>query len=158
MIRLCEGRRELQGQEDLPKDYLCLDETIWEKGREYFNKHKNRETIPVLDRNNQVVCYAWKDNEADREMRMLRELERQEDALTFRDIYPECPKVVIHDCNELAWYMREYLIKCGVQVNVDGRFWEEIGVKVRQTGAELQDYEIWAEGIHRGAEIGNRNG
>ena len=143
----------LQESEDLHDsiqgEYLILDETIWQKGREYFSRYKMLEVLPVLNREHQLVCLAWQDEEANRELRMLRELEECREALSFRDLYPDYTGVMIYGCNELAWYMMKYLIKIGIVVNVDGELWEELGTWEKYAVPTLQNYDIWAEGVHQ---------
>ena len=150
MIRFCENRTSSTEYESSPEKCLIMDETIWQRGREYFTEHDKIEILPVLDRNNQFICYAWQDEEANREIRMLRELSEQRDALSFRDLHMDCVSVTIHGCNELAWYMREYLIKNEILVYVEGRFWEELGIQEEKCDVpKYQNYEIWAEGVHQ---------
>ncbi|MDE7177499.1 MAG: hypothetical protein K2O59_06745 [Lachnospiraceae bacterium] len=131
-------------------EYLLLDETIWKKAREYFLKNINSDPIPVVNTKQEIVCYAWLDKEARREVRMLWELAKCDDAIGFRDVYPEYTGVTIHGCNELACYMAEYLINEGIPVRVDGKYWQEMGMKV---GSDIVpsdcNYEIWAEGVHQ---------
>lgn len=150
MIRFIDDRTFSKNYEKLPEHCLIMDETIWQRGRKCFAKQEEREAVPVLDRNNQVLCLAWQDEEANREIRMLRELQEQSDAINFFDLYPDCVGVTIHGCNELAWYMRDYLIKNGVFVNVEGDFWKEFGIKEKEYDIPpCQNYEIWAEGVHQ---------
>ena len=80
---------------------------------------------------------------------MLRELEECREALSFRDLYPDYTGVMIYGCNELAWYMMKYLIKIGIVVNVDGELWEELGTWEKYEIPTLQNYDIWAEGVHQ---------
>ena len=150
MIRFCESSAVWAEHEILPDKYLVMDSMIWQSGREQFTKYVEMEVLPVLDYRNQLICFAWQDEEANREIRMLRELREQSDYINFRDLHPECTSVTIHGCNELAWYMREYLIKIGIRVNVEGKFWDKLGVQNEKYDIpEYQNYEIWAEGIHQ---------
>ncbi len=136
--------------ESVPKEYLVLDETIWERGREYFTKNSAADPIPVVDSGRRIICYAWQDKEARREMRMLWELEKYDDAITFHDLYPAYLGVTIHECNELAWYMAKYFAKRGIPVNVDGKFWKELGVEgCNHTITGDRNFVIWAEGVHQ---------
>ncbi len=143
----------LQENEDIHKsiqqEYLILDETIWQKGREFFAGCKVADVVPVLNKRHQLVGLAWQDEEANRELRMLRELEECRDALSFRDFYPDCTGVTVHGCNELAWYFVKYLSGCGIDIRVDGEFWQELGTWEDYGIAKCENYEIWAEGVHR---------
>ncbi len=148
MIRICESSTSYM---ELADECLTLDQTVWKRAREYFARHKETETIPILDHEGRKLGYAWQDGEADREIRMLRELREQNQMIDFRDLYPGYGGgVLIHDCNELAWSMREYLIESGVVVNVAGRFWNELGIeKSENDNCGNQVFEIWAEGVHQ---------
>lgn len=150
MIRFIENDEKLKSDfnKNIMKNYLVLDETIWEKGRAYFAKDRAADPIPVVNKETQLICFAWQDKEARREVRMLWELEACDDAISFRDIHPDCQSVIIHGCNELAWYMRDYLMKQGIMVCVDGRFWKELGIECcTDTINDDNHYEIWAEGV-----------
>lgn len=81
-----------------------------------------------------MVAYAYQDNEANRELRMLRELQSTEGALQFQDIFPEYEEVDIYGCNELAVCFAEYLEKIKVKVSVIGEHWGYFG---RQSGSGL---------------------
>ena len=72
--------------------------------------------LPVLSREGQLLCFAYQDEEANRELRMLRELEECEGALTFFDVNPEYIGVTIHGFNELAYYMDKYLMGLGLAI------------------------------------------
>lgn len=128
---------------------LILDESIWRKCREYFFHHRSMDLVPVLDKERGSVCFAYQDREADREIRMLKELGGGIGMISFRDLYPDRPGVVIHGCNELAWYLAKYLIKEGIAVHVDGGPWKALGIKEDQKIQQGRIYEIWAEGVHQ---------
>lgn len=150
MIRFCEGTIPSEGDGVLQGKCLVFNQTIWQKGREYFAKYKDMEIFPVFNSAGQMVCYAWQDQEARREIRMLRELEELSDAIGFRELYPDYTEVTIHGCNELAWCMREYLMKRGIAVKTVGKFWKELGIEEGKSETPAyQNYEIWAEGVHQ---------
>ncbi len=150
MIRFHENRAYLTECEDLINKSLTLDCSIWQKGRKYFVKQNESDIIPVLDSKGQLSCFAWQDEEANREIRMLRELQERSDYISFCDLHPDCVCVTIHGCNELAWYMRDYLVKNGIEVNVEGKFWNELGIQSKECSIpEYQNYDIWAEGVHQ---------
>lgn len=50
----------------------------------------------VLNREGQLLCFVWQDEGANQELRMLRELEKCEGALSFFDVNPEHTGVTIH--------------------------------------------------------------
>ena len=162
MIRFCDIKTYQAEYDSLDKneqcscfqsgqqEYLVLDETIWQKGREYYSRNKVTDVLPVVDRNYRLICVAWQDVEADRELRMLRELEECRGALSFHDLNPDCCGVTIHGCNELAWHMAKYLGTRGITVNVEGELWDELGTWGKHIIPVHQNYEIWAEGVCRG--------
>lgn len=108
---------------------VIMDESIWIRGRKYFAEYEKLGDelvmLPVVDENNQLLCFAYQDEDANREIRQLRELSECEDALTFHDIFPQYDLVTIWECNELAYYFVKYLQKVGVSVVVKGMFWEK---------------------------------
>ena len=150
MIRFFDSMKSVEEYDNSSEKCLIMDETIWQRGREYSVGQEERKVFPVLDCNNQIICFAWQDEEANREIRMLRELQKHGDAITFHDLYPDCVRVTIHGCNELAWYMRDYLIKTGISVSVEGKFWAEFGIQEEKYDIPAyQNYEIWAEGVYQ---------
>ena len=58
---------------------------------------------------------------------MLRELDRNEEAVSFRDVFPEIQNVIVCGCNELAYYFVQYLEKQQVNVSVLGKYWNLFG-------------------------------
>lgn len=60
------------------KEYLILDEDIWRNAREYFDRNdKIYGTVPIIPVVNEayrVICFAYEDDDANREIHMLREL------------------------------------------------------------------------------------
>lgn len=133
------------------KDYLTLDENIWNNAGDLFKAHKVRErekfVLPVVNKLKQLVCFAWQDNEANRELRMLDELVERKDALNFKDIYPNHNCVTIYDCNELAYYLVQYLKKCGIVVNVIGSWWEYFFIQEQREVQDYRNFVVYAEGV-----------
>ncbi|MDE7431625.1 MAG: hypothetical protein K2N34_06915, partial [Lachnospiraceae bacterium] len=144
MIRFCN--KDIDNL-DVNQNHLILDGAIWQKGREYFAHHHSAELVPVLNQNLQLICFAYQDWEANRELRMLRELNEGIDFIGFQDLYPNYSGVTIHGCNELAWYMANYLIKEGISVHLDGRLWTDLGIEYSDEMWGDHNYEIWAEGV-----------
>lgn len=147
------------------RDYLILDETIWENGRKYMVEHKWNQAepltavLPVLNKDHQLICFAWQDDEANRELRMLDELVQCSDAVTFKELYSEYDAVVLHGCNELAYYFAAYLRKLGITVLFDGMLWKEFdeyAAAAEKTKDEFLDYrlyDVYSEGIAPVEEI-----
>lgn len=137
--------------ESILEEYIILDEKVWENGRKIFVGYRSAfgevAQIPVLNKDGQLIYFAWQDGEANRELRMLRELEECKGALTFRDLNPEYEGVTIHGFNELAYYMAKYLTGLGIAVNVEGEIWNEFGSWEKKEMPAHKNYEIWAEGV-----------
>lgn len=134
MLRFCD-KHELRS--DLLNIIIAekgvpFDEAIWQKGNEFFKSNlreqaRDLKVFPVLDGNREVICYAWQDEEANRELRMIRELEAGRDTFPFRHIFPDVQEVLVCGCNELAYLFVKYLEHQGVAVSVTGRYWEHLG-------------------------------
>ena len=67
------------------RDYAILGAKLWEEGREYFKRVPwglgEPIVLPVVDEDRHLICFAWQDDEANRELRMLDELIECENAL-----------------------------------------------------------------------------
>lgn len=108
------------------------DEGIWRRGMECFRRgrHQNAavlQMVSMLDVQKRTLCYGWQDVEANRELRMLRELEETQDVILFGDIFPNIKEVVVCGCNELAYHFVKYLEHCNIPVSVIGKYWEYMG-------------------------------
>lgn len=137
--------------EVVQKDSVILNSDIWKNARNYFcnykSSHNEHVLLPVVNKDNRLICFAYEDFDANREIRMLRELSENTNALQFRDIYPKYEGVRIYEFNELAYLFAEYLKKQNIAVQVYGDLWRDF---FESTEIELQDYKyllIYAEGI-----------
>ncbi len=132
------------------KEYVILDQDVWQNAREIFKKkgHNVREIIPlpVLNKNNQLICFAYQDDDANREIRMLRELKETRKVLQFPDVFPEFKCVKIHGFNELAYFFAEYLRDQNIQVIVDGELWWDFFTAEEWQVPEYECLNIYAEG------------
>lgn len=126
MLRFCDTDIKTIDEFAENSDCLTMDHSIWEQGRKYFKYHRNVQKIPVIDRNGNFICYAFQDADADRELRMLQELNDSREVLHFEDVYPEYHCVVIQECNELAYSLAKYLQSRGISVTVSGKYWNQI--------------------------------
>lgn len=129
-------------------EYLVMDSDIWRNAREYFKYESMFGFLPVLDQDNQLLCFAYDDSEANREIRMLRELTEKPEALQFTDIYPEYRCVKIYDFNELAYFFAQYLKKAGIPVEVTGAMWQNYFEGQDCIAPDYECYKIYAEGIN----------
>lgn len=133
------------------QECLVLEKDIWKTARMAFALYARAAweypLLPVVDQNRQLFCFAYEDTDANRELRMLWELQENPNALQFGDIYPECQCVRIYDFNELAYFFAKYLEKQGIPVQVEGSMWK--GFFSSHQG-EFLDYDyidVYAEGI-----------
>lgn len=150
MIRFC--KKNLLSSRQLEKIYeispIMFDNNIWEKGKFFFKYRK--EEFPVLPVSNQmggIICYAYQDNEANRELRMIQELRNNDNSLKFSDVFPDYGCVMIQGCNELAYYCAEYLKEQGIEIKVLGDYWEFLGYPPSCESSGKVDFFIYAEGI-----------
>lgn len=152
MIRFYRGRiSDMKNLSvDIIADRLFIDGQIWNHGKESFKYNLTYDAaqitmIPVEDKEKKIICYAYQDTEADRELRMLRELQdrldKKEDILQFRDLYPDVHEVVICGCNELACAMMYYLEKQQIVVKTVGKYWEYFKSQ-EENVAELYEGEM----------------
>ena len=114
-----------------------MDKDIWKNARTYIKKHDGITggLLPVLDKEYHLICFAYEDRDANREIRMLRELSDLSGAVQFSDIYSQYKCVKIYEFNELAYFCAEYLRS------------QNIAVK---SVCEVPEYEcltVYAEGV-----------
>lgn len=127
-----------------------MNQNIWRDAREFFARNKGgcneHRLLPVLDKEEHLLCFAYEDNDANREIRMLRELSEDSFALQFTDVYPEYDVVKIYGLNELAYRFAQYLKKMNVSVQLFGEFWN-IFFETEHFVPACKCLEIYAEGI-----------
>ena len=107
MLRFCgKGFKKPEGVETvIAEEHVCFDKDLWQNSRRYFRDYfcddiTVMRLLPVMDRNGEILCYGWQDGEANRELRMLRELGQNSNALQFGDVFPGIRQVVVHGFNE----------------------------------------------------------
>lgn len=147
-------------RESICTEYLMLNVSIWEKAREYCRKHRDSDTkylIPVLDEDYHLLCFAYEDMEANREIRMLRELAELPDALQFTDLYAEYKYVKIYEFNELAYFFAQYLNKLNVSVEVSGTMWQHFFMGHEYDAPDYEYFTVWAEGNEAGRHSWREN-
>lgn len=136
-------------------DKVVLDEYVWENARDFFINYKKFGdeivVLPVVDKGGNLLCFAYEDADANREIRQLHELAECQNALSFQDIFPQYERVTIWECNELAYYFAIYLKEHGVPVSVKGDYWEKFGSICEYTagtgeGLNYKNLNIYAEG------------
>lgn len=138
MLRFC-GKKYAKSEyldSVILDERVLINEDLWQNQKTYFRRMKmeaHRPSVlallPIVDANRNIVCYGWQDEEANRELRMLKELEKSATALQFRDIFPEVREVLICGCNELAFYFAKYLECQQIKVSVAGKYWDFFGYK-----------------------------
>lgn len=142
MIRFCDaGEEDCSGYDA----FLTLNPGIWREGRQYFKQHREADKVPVLSGEGELLCFAYQDKGANRQLRMLQELEETPGRIPFCDVYQDYDFVVIYGCNELAYYFAEYLQAQKVKVDLIGKYWDRLDIVPAGTG-KGQALTIWAEG------------
>lgn len=118
MITYYSLLRNVSTNNAISRKYVTLDENIWKNIRHLFNDSNTEgyELIPIVDTKGQLISFAYEDADANREIRMLRELMETSGALQFQDIYPEYQCVKIYEFNELAFFFAKYLKSQGIFV------------------------------------------
>ena len=142
----------------IAEDGLYMDDSIWNNCKRFLADWDDWDEeedctislIPVRNAVGELIAYGYQDSEADRELRMIRELKENKSALQFTDIYPGCRKVIIYGCNELAVSFAEYLKAFEVAVSVVGEYWDYFGydVNYQEINREKGTLVIYAEGIY----------
>lgn len=132
------------------REYVLLDDDVWMNAREIF-KTKSHDVhkltlLPVLDKDYQLICFAYQDEDANREIRMLRELLETEGVLQFTDVFPNYQCVKIHEFNELAFLFAEYVRKQNIMVHVKGAMWQGFFESAECQAPEYECLNIYAEG------------
>ena len=128
----------------ISKDCVILDDKIWENGRRYFS-YFSEGLLPVLNKKRELLCFAWNDEEANREIRMLYELSSCKDTLSFTDLFPETECLSVNGLNELAYFFARYLEKIGVPVNVNREYWDIFGTWEKTEIPEYKNYSVDGE-------------
>lgn len=132
------------------KEYVMLDQDVWRNAREFFKRKRCKVRdilpLPVLNKDYQLICFAYQDEDANREIRMLRELKEAQGVLQFSDVFPEYRCVKIHEFNELAYFFAEYLRNQNIQVQVDGAMWQDFFTNEECQAPEFECLNIYAEG------------
>lgn len=128
------------------RECIMLGVTIWEEARRCFERYPVEfggiVMISVIDKERNLLCFAYQDDEANRELRMLDELWNLEGALAFKDVYLEYDSVVVYRCNELAYRFVMCLKKCGIPVSVTGELWDYLlcGSSINEWWGERKQY------------------
>lgn len=129
------------------KEYVLWDDDLWENARKCFKQGEEGLLLPVLNEEYQLMCFAYNDVDANREIRMLRELQESADALQFTDLYQEIKCVKICEFNELAYYFALYLNSLEIIVVTVGTLWQEWFCGEDCFLPDYQCLTIYSEGI-----------
>lgn len=138
MLRFCGENLVKQSGEvhiEIAEQHLVFDEKIWQTGKAYYKSigyhdYTKLQFIPVVDICGDLICYGYQDGEANRELRMLKELIQNRDVLQFGDIYSDIREVIVCGCNELAYFFVKYLEAIHIPTVVVGRYWKYFGYTV----------------------------
>lgn len=132
------------------REYVVLDDDVWKNVRKFFRTKKRNfqklPLLPILNTDCQLICFAYQDEDANREIRMLRELQETEGTLQFTDIFPMYQCVKLNEFNELAFLFAEYLKSQNIEVQVNGTLWKNFFVNGICLTPEYECMHIYAEG------------
>lgn len=138
---------------EISKRSLSMDQYIWHNWRDMLKECEQAGCfsylVPIRNAFDEVIAYGYQDDEADRELRMLKELKENRNILQFTDIFPECREVIIYECNELAVAFAEYLETLGIRVTTRGNYWECFGNRADYGAARIDGGRkliLYAEG------------
>ncbi len=138
--------------ESIQEDYVILDSKIWQAARRYFANYQNalneHVLLPVVNKSGELLCFAYEDYDANREIRMLSELIENTKAMQFTDIYSQYECVKIFDFNELAYFFADYLKKQNIPVQVVGDLWNGFIETTEFNGLNYKCMNIYAEGVY----------
>lgn len=161
MLRFVDKRfKKPEGMEIIiAEENICFNKDLWQNTHRYYKKYLSDDMtvmrlLPIIGGDGEVICYGWLDDEANRELRMLKELKTNEGALQFRDVFKEVKEVVVCGCNELAYFFVKYLETQQIKVWVTGKYWNFFGYQ-SATIDELCGKDILtiqAEGFLQNAE------
>lgn len=144
-------RRAINVSDAIMPEYVILSPEMWQDARQYFayrnGQYKTEFPLPVFNQDGELECFAYEDADANREIRMLRELQENPTALQFSDIYSEYKCVRIYGFNELAYFFAKYLESQGIAVEVNGSMWEGVFNGNECAVPDYECMEIYAEGI-----------
>lgn len=154
MLRFYYAEMEDSDSVNITDKELYMDDSIWRNCKRFLPECDKGEAnvvsiVRIRNAAGELIANGYQDSEADRELRMIRELKENQFALQFTDIYSECHKVIIYGCNELAVAFAEYLKELGVLVSVAGEYWEYFGYdsNSQQINRDNKALAIYAEGI-----------
>ncbi len=103
------------------------DDNFWEKARSLLQNE--RECIPVLDRNGDIVYFAKRDEtqtDADQKLCALRDyVEKQ----MWEEFPSHEERLHIEGMTDVLFQLRKWLISLGVDVSVSGEGWEFFGIE-----------------------------
>lgn len=137
------------------RDKIIFDLNIWKNGEKYFRRKMDNVSdismLAVVDENERFLFWGYQDDDANEELRMLRELWGV-NLLNFGDIFPVYDSVEIYGINELAYRFVEYLNYCGIPTRVHGDIWKRLGIVEQVCCGYKNSYVIYAEGVWQIAE------
>ena len=116
----------------IAEESIRFDKDLWRNSRMYFKNYFSEDVtimrlLPIVDGNGNLVCYGWQDGEANRELRMIKELSQNRELLQFHNVFKEVREVVVCGCNELAYSLVKYLETQRIKVSVEGKYWDFFG-------------------------------
>lgn len=125
--------------------HVILNNDIWKNIQDIVVNY-GFGIISIVNEAGELVCYAYHDMDANREIRMLNELMEHPEAIQFSDIFSEYQYVKIYGFNELAYCFAKYLVSQNIHVCVYGELWEFYWEKEEFKTTDHDTMIIYAEG------------
>lgn len=150
LVKYCEI------EECIQKEFVYLDDNIWNGAAGIFEENEDILYLPVLNRENQIEYFCWRDESYTKPREILNEIGNREDTLFIQDIYPQVKALYIYGFNEIAYFLFETALKKRLAVRIVGereKWYSQSEAKEyfssKDNQVEYMDYErynFYAEG------------
>lgn len=151
MLRLCSTTCKKCDSIAISEKSLIIGDNIWKDCIGFLKEggKSQIELFPIKNERDELIAYGYQDSEANRELRMLKELRNNVNALQFTDVFPKYKEVIIYGCNELAIAFAKYLENVGgIKVSTIGNYWDYFGYKNEYSSEGGEEIlKIYAEGF-----------
>lgn len=157
LVKYCEI------EECIQKEFVYLDDNIWNGAAGIFEENEDILYLPVLNRENQIEYFCWRDESFKKPREILNEIGNREDTLFIQDIYPQVKALYIYGFNEIAYFLFETALKKRFAVRIVGereKWYSQTKAKEyfssKDNQVEYADYErynFYAEGTEAVREV-----
>lgn len=145
-------------EECIQKEFVYLDDNIWDGAARIFEENEDILYLPVLNRENQIEYFCWQEDPflMRKPREILDEIGNREDTLFIQDIYPQVKALYIYGFNEIAYLLFKAALKKRFAVRIVGereKWYSQTKAKEyfssKDNQIEYADYErynFYAEG------------